>query len=207
MKSSKRINLFSKLGAEQPRFALPKIHIGGHAWVSVAVILLFLILTISEQGRFRKQMTGFDGKKAEAVAEIDQLAREAGRVAEEERAMKMAIAQETLELRSTSEQQEPGRDPVSSGIDGSWTSVIWKLATFARDIIVQRIDLTNKEKSEDVFAEKSILIEGQAGSLGALTNWIELLTRNLPQSSFVMEQQSNSDDKHFPVAFKITGRI
>lgn len=123
---------------------------------------------------------------------------------------------ESGQKRSLASEKQKDRRP--SGLDGTWTSLIWKLSAYTTNhILIRRMDLTQSAPAAPTAAAgapsvpaaagvKQVILEGEAASVKALKEWLDGLLKNVPGYDFVMDQQGKGEDPLFPVKFKVTAK-
>jgi hypothetical protein len=206
MKANKRMNLFAGLLKQKTPQRSVKIEMGVHGYFSIAIAVLFVAIAIPSWRSHQTVLEELKSSQDKFNSEIESLIKSSEERAARRTAHKVA-AKQMLE-KQTKERELAG---VSSRLDGTWTAILWKLVTFAEGIAVDRIDLGKKEpnapQSGVAYNEKSVVLEGNAKSLETLTEWMEVLTHNLPNSNFVIDRHGVGDDKAYPVKFRLVARM
>lgn len=181
---------------EKTEAKLPTFKWNLHTIANVSAVVLFLGSVIPSYRTFQKDRAESTAKIAELDSQVTELAKRA-----EELAKERQVARETA-----SEPKKEGQTKsASNGLDSTWTSVLWKLATLTQEgIVIQQIEFQN---SGEQGPARKVLIDGSAESLEVLRVWLEKLSQRLPNSAFVMDRQSRTADNDYPIIFKVTASI
>lgn len=219
MKANKRMNLFAGLSEKQQTrsFNLKNVKLGVHAYFCLGVTAIFLGVGIPAYRAHKSETTELAEQVAKVESEIQEIVRQSEEQAEREKQLKIAAKKALEEGQKTREvATNVPVSTTSSPMDGSWTAVIWKLVTFADGINVDKIELGRvpvqpgtqiPEQVVDNPKEKKVTVEGSASSLSTLAGWMEVLTKNLPNSNFVVDRHGTGPDKAFPVTFRLVARV
>ncbi len=92
-----------------------------------------------------------------------------------------------------------------SGMDGSWTAVLWKFAAFTgQRILIREMELAPFPGGGKI---QSVSIQGQAGSVVEMRDWLSRLIENMPGSEFSISSQRSTEDPNFPIVFTLKAQV
>lgn len=171
-----------------PNFKAGKIPAFGLA--AGAIFALSAALVTSAYLSRGAQLTEMLAKVAEAEAELNRL---------------------TTAASVTGAERVPAQDEGPGGLDGTWASLMWKIAvSTGPGIIFVRVEMGDPaappSQPGDKKAQRRIAVEGQARSVGALREWVESLVQGIPSYRFVMESQASDGEAPFPVRFRVAAK-
>ncbi len=126
-------------------------------------------------------------------------------VAELDNQVKEAVSVAEAGARSAGGGRKPAAAPKPSGMDGSWTAVLWKFAAFTgQTVVIRDIQLAPLQNGGRIQA---VNIHGQATSYVEMRDWLQRLIENMPGSEFSLQTQKLGDDPDFPVSFTLQAQV
>jgi hypothetical protein len=197
------MNLFRQMVAPQAAPAPSRklnfhFKLNGHAIAALGFLFFIgLGITVTFLG-FRSRARELTQRQLQASSQLEQLMAETDTLADEAIRRKKAAAERGLAGKGAGKgaTMDFGM-PVGEPMDGSWTSLLWKLsAATSGGISVQQLDLTSN-------GGKIVLLVGAAHSLAALREWLERLNREIQGFDFGIDSQALTSDKKFPVQFRV----
>jgi hypothetical protein len=200
--SQSRMNLFRDLNRAQPRAS--KVAIPMQLKLAGFIIVVTSATMVRSYFHFKKTSRLI----AEETQRLDQ------QILEFTESKAREAANRPREVADV----KPAAPPPSDGLDGTWTSLMWKIATGADvGIALEKLGLNeigSKPPSnggtpppqETAGLAREVVLEGEARSLRDVTSWLEELTRRIPGFAFVIEHQDASKNPDFPVGFKVIAR-
>lgn len=131
------------------------------------------------------------------------------------RAEMVELEAQIQEVVAMSEQAKAARKPAGSGsalavatkpsgMDGSWTAVLWKFAAFTgQNVVIREMQLAPLANGGKI---QSVAIRGQATSLVEMREWLQRLIENMPGSEFSISNQRLGEGD-FPVDFTLQAQV
>lgn len=91
-----------------------------------------------------------------------------------------------------------------SGMDGTWTAVLWKFAAFTgQKVVIREMRLAPLSNGGKI---QSVSIRGQATSIVEMREWLQRLIENMPGSEFSISNQRLGDGE-FPLDFTLQAQV
>ncbi len=129
-------------------------------------------------------------------------------------AMRAELAELEAQVREVvamSEQAGAARRPSAaqaaqkpSGMDGTWTAVLWKFAAFTgQNVVIREMQLAPLANGGKI---QSVSIRGQATTLVEMREWLQRLIENMPGSEFSISNQRQGEGD-FPVDFTLQAQV
>ena len=200
----KRMNLF-KGKFEKPKAAPKKIKLGFHVVVVIAFSGLIAVGMVFTYLGHKKTQNELKAKVANLESEAQKVIAETNQLAEIQIKKKRGAVGYRIKL---------GRErniASASGIDPSWSALLWKLSAITGgDILLQSIDLNVGGKAAAIVAGRTLTLSGSATTLITMREWLSRMTKELPGYDFSIDSQTISESSaqnKFTVTFKVTARL
>lgn len=123
-------------------------------------------------------------------------------IAEAEAQVRQIVDMSTVQAHVN---RKPASNLKPSGMDGTWTSVLWKFAAFTGErVVIRDVQLTPLAGGGRI---QNVLLNGQAASFVEVRLWLERLIENMPGSEFSIQHQKLTEDPDYPVVFSLTAQV
>jgi hypothetical protein len=187
--SSPRMNLFKGVARNEKsraRLVAPKGFRPQFAATLGAVFLVLGMVWKSHLGH-KARVEAIRAQIAEADAQIQQV---------------LAMSEQIANQRKPAAAAATSKP---SGIDGTWTAVLWKFAAFTGErVVIRDLQLTPLAGGGKI---QSVTLNGAAASLVEVRRWLERLIENMPGSEFSIQSQKVTEDPDYPVAFSMQAQV
>jgi len=173
---------------------------GTLALIITGISLVGISITYFSQ---RSALNAMHKKQTDVQAQL------AGVVAETERLSNEIAAKKKEQMEKSVKRAVAGAPVISDRLEPTWSSLLWKVSAFTgTKISVQQMDLAYAAgSSADGMHGRTVVLSGQAASLAAVRDWLDVLIRAVPGYDFSIDSNAISGDSDYPVTFRISAKV